>query len=107
VIADFQGSCLVFHISCVSALRFAHLNLSHWLEVLIIKNLSVELLCMFWQDWVVARLVCHFSPLAWYNLWYNTTKTNSPIEYQPRYLHEVKKIGNIIYITNHIIYEMD
>jgi hypothetical protein len=45
--------------------------------VLVTQSLSVELFSMFWQDWEVAGLLCHFSPLAW---GYNSAITNSSVQ---------------------------
>jgi hypothetical protein len=46
----------VFQISCDSVLGFVHPRQNHWLEVLIICNLSNEIFVMFMQDSGVARL---------------------------------------------------
>jgi hypothetical protein len=41
---------------------------------------------MFWQDWLLTKLLCNFWSLA---RMYNLAIMNSPIPYQTRYLYEV------------------
>jgi hypothetical protein len=44
-------------------LGFMHLRLSHWLDILIINSLSIEVFSVFRQNCVVTGLRCSFSPL--------------------------------------------
>jgi hypothetical protein len=59
--------CLVFHISYVCVLGFAH-TMSSQLEVLITCSLSVNVFLIFRQNCVVVGLRCNFLPLVWLQL---------------------------------------
>jgi hypothetical protein len=61
-IVDFWRSqvALLFHTYCVSALGLAHLWPSHWVEALVTYILSVEILSVFREDWVVDSVEVQF-----------------------------------------------
>jgi hypothetical protein len=46
-----------FHVSCVYALGFAYLRLSHWLDILTTCTFSVEIFSMFGQDCVDVKFL--------------------------------------------------
>jgi hypothetical protein len=56
---------LSFFTAHASILKFALLLLITWFGVLVNWSFSLELISVFWQDWLLPRLLYHFCSLTW------------------------------------------